>query len=83
MEGDNLWFCDQIKVGSRHIIDTPGSDASKRSINFNYDPINDHDLIVEHDVETVAVSLYSHFCNPIRKDVKATKRYFNSDNPYP
>ena len=76
MEGDNLWFCDQIKVGSRHIINTPGSDASKRSIHFNYDPINDRDLIVEFKAETVTVSLYSHFCNPIRKDVKATKKVF-------
>lgn len=78
VEGDNLWFCDQIKVGSRsgsRVINTCGSDASKRSINFNYVPSSDGDLLVEHKADTVEVCLYSHFCNPIRrKDVKATKK---------
>ena len=74
VEGNNLWFCDQIKVGSR-VINTHGSDASKRSINFNYVPMNDQDLLVEHNAKTVEVCLYSHFSSPIRKkDVTATKK---------
>ena len=77
VEGNNLWFCDQIKVGSRHVIDTRGSDASKRSINFNYVPLNDQDLLVEHNAKTVEVCLYSHFSSPIRKkDVAATKKVY-------
>ena len=75
LEGDNLWFCDRIKVGSSSFIDRPGSDASKRSISFSYDPGNVSDLLVEHSTKTVEVCLCSHFCNPIkRKDVAVTMK---------
>ena len=76
VEGDNLWFCNQIKVGSREEgrnIKTDLSNASKRSVHFNYTPVDSNDLIVGKQ-ETIRLHLFSHFHNFIRQDVQVTKQ---------
>lgn len=76
VEGDNLWFCNQIKVGSRddgRIINTDLSNASKRSVHFNYTPKDISDLIVGGE-KVIRLHLVSHFCNPIKQDVEVNKQ---------
>ena len=78
LEGDNLWFCHKIKVGNRvgaRVIKAKGPDTTRRSINFNYVPKHDGDLLIAPKDTKVSVTLYSHFSKPITKhDVEANRK---------
>ena len=71
LEGDNLWFCHQIKLGEGDhpcCIDTPAQHISRRSIQFNYTPSDKCEIVVDKD-RKIKVAVHSHFANPIRRKV--------------
>ena len=71
-EGDNLWFCYSIKVGSLKTVESVAENITRRSIQFNYTPESESDF---HTEETVSVKLLSQFSNPVRKPaVKVIKK---------
>ena len=85
VEGDHLWFCNHIKIGTRsdgRDIPIPAAyNAAKRSLNVNYTPQDENDELVDIKAEVLTVHLYSHFCNPIKKDVKIIRKV-NTCNLY-
>ena len=44
-----------------------------RSINFNYTPQHCDDLLIDQMSTTVDITLYSHFCKPIKCTVEVEK----------
>ena len=69
LEGDNLWFCHQIQVGSgpaARTVRTPAPDMARCSIQFNYTPTSNEDFLVDSKAEEIQVTLYSHFAKPLR-----------------
>lgn len=64
IEGDNLWFCYSVRVGSMKAVETDAENTTRRSIQFNYTPQSESDF---HTEETVNVRLLSQFSNPIRR----------------
>ena len=74
--GNNLWFCQKIRVGSgasSRIVKSPVPNATQRSVQFNYSPKNEHDNIIQGPTEEVKVCLYSQFAKPLQKQhVKVT-----------
>ena len=64
VEGDNLWFCHGVKVGSLKVVETEAGNITRKSIQFNYIPQNESDF---HTKDTVSVKLLSQFSNPIRR----------------
>ena len=80
LEGENLWFCHKIQIGAREEarilaeMDAEGQDTTMRTINFCYIPKEKDDLLIGIGSEKVTITLFSHFCNPVRKhNVEAKK----------
>ena len=74
LEGNNLWFCHQIRIGEKENIqeiNTPAQNITRQSIWFNFTPKTKN--IVKFDDGKVKVALYSHFANPIRKNIAVDK----------
>ena len=71
LEGDNLWFCHQIRLGD-YIPHIPklAEHIARRSIQFNFCLSKQTAKIVADD-GYVKVTLFSHFAHPIRRRVKA------------
>lgn len=71
LEGDNLWFCHQIRLGD-YIPPIPKLEEhiAHRSIQFNF-CLSKHTAKIVNEDGYVKVTLYSHFAHPIRKKVKA------------
>lgn len=71
LQGDNLWFCHEIHLGS-YVPHIPklAEQIARRSIQFNFSLSEDITNIVGGDGH-VKVTLLSHFANPIRRRVKA------------
>ena len=71
LEGENLWFCHEIRLGEVNNIlniKTPAQNVTRRMIQFNFPPHeNLKSLVVEGRVK---VALHSHFANPIRQNVQ-------------
>ena len=90
LEGKNMWFCHRIKVGNRDgskfiNIDARGQDTAMRSLSFNYIPKDDGDLLIGPKGTTVDITLFSHFCKPIKQqNVSAEKivSIFVNDSMY-
>ena len=72
LEGENLWFCHEIRLGEEeniiHIEDR-ADDVSRYFVQFNYSPTKKTDHIVS-DNGIVKVTLRSHFSNPVRRKIK-------------
>ena len=69
LDGDNLWFCHQVDVGSGNkarTIKNPRSDITRCSIMFDYTPESDQDNLVDSRAEEVQVTIHSHFTKPLR-----------------
>ena len=79
LEGENLWFCHEIRLGQEENIiniEDRGDDVSQHLIQFNYSPTKKTDLIVS-DNGIVKVALKSHFSNPVRRKIKVKQvKYF-------
>ena len=71
LQGDNLWFCHEIRLGS-YVPPVPklAEHIARRSIQFNFRLSGDITNIVAGDGR-VKVALLSHFAHPIRRTVKA------------
>ena len=75
IEGDNLWFCDEIILGegkSTINITNPAELVSRRVVQFNYSTTASSERI-ERVIACngiMKVTLNSHFAKPIRKKVK-------------
>lgn len=73
LEGNNLWFCHQIRIGEKENIqeiNTPAQNITRQSIWFNFTPKAKN---IVFDDGHVKVALYSHFANPIRKKIPVVK----------
>ena len=70
LEGNNLWFCYQVIVGT-HTVNTPARDLSSSSIQFNVQKENR--TVVTEDGK-VKVVLHSHFAKPVKQEVPANER---------
>lgn len=74
LEGNNLWFCQKIVVGTganSRMVKSPVPNATQRSVQFNYSPKSERDNIIQSPTEEVKVSLHSQFAKPLqRKSVK-------------
>ena len=73
LEGNNLWFCHQIRIGEKENIqeiNTPAQNITRQSIWFNFTPKTKN---IVFDDGKVKVVLYSHFANPIRKKIAVDK----------
>ena len=71
LEGDNLWFCHKIHIGSKgnvHKIDTPVQNITRQSIQFNFTLSRGKKCIVP-DNGHMEITLYSHFSDPINEVV--------------
>ena len=69
LEGDNLWFCHQVELGSgknARTIKMPNSEVTRCSIMFDYTPTSDRDNLVDSKERQVKVTLHSHFAKPLR-----------------
>ena len=75
IEGDNLWFCDEIILGEGKNtlnITNPAELVSRRVVQFNYSTTASSgkiDRAIARN-EIMKVTLNSHFAKPIRKKVK-------------
>ena len=59
--GDNLWFCNKVKVGAlKQSIDA--KNTTQKSLQFNYDIGDTH---FSGTVDHVGVKLWSHFASPV------------------
>ena len=71
LEGNNLWFCHQIRIGETdniQEINTPAQNITRQSIQFSFTPSRKTKNIVSIDGK-VKIALYSHFANPIRRKI--------------
>lgn len=71
LEGENLWFCHEIRLGEfDNILDikTPAQNVTRRMIQFNFPPYEKLKSLVSEG--KVKVSLHSHFANPIRQTIQ-------------
>lgn len=71
LEGENLWFCHEIRLGEINNtlkIQDPAESVSRRSITFNYPPTDKTEAVISKDGR-VKVTLSSHFANPIRRKI--------------
>ena len=69
LDGDNLWFCHQVDLGSgknARTIKNPSPDITRCSIMFDYAPQSDHDNLVDSREKSMQVTLHSHFTKPLR-----------------
>lgn len=86
LEGNNLWFCHKIKINTRQDaryieFNAEGQDTTMRSINFNYKPEQDNDLLIKHRSSKVSITLYSHFYKAnILHDIEAIKMVSHLNN---
>ena len=70
LEGDNLWFCHEIRLGEiDNILEikTPAQNVTRRMIQFNFPPYEKLKNLVSEG--KVKVTLHSHFANPIRQTI--------------
>lgn len=71
LEGENLWFCHEIRLGEvDNILDikTPAQNVTQRMIQFNFPPYEKLKTLISEG--RVKVTLHSHFANPIRQSVQ-------------
>lgn len=81
LKGINLWFCHKIKIGTRQDaryieVNAEGQDTTMRSINFNYKPKEEYDLLIRSKPSKVNINitLYSHFFKAnVLRDIEAIK----------
>ena len=60
--GDNLWFCNKVKVGKlKRTIEA--KNTTQKSLQFNYYDIGDTNFSAT--VDHVGVKLWSHFASPV------------------
>ena len=72
LEGENLWFCHEIRLGEEEsiiYIEDRADDVSRHFIQFNYPPTKKTDHVVS-DNGIVKVALKSHFSNPVRRKIR-------------
>ena len=84
LEGKNLWFCHKIKIKSLNthtskVIELSGKFTTDRSINYNYVPASENDLLIDDKDSTIDVTLYSHFSKPISKCRIETEKMVSCD----
>ena len=70
LEGQNLWFCHEVRLGEKSNIlhiKTPAEKVTGLSIKFNFKPSGKTAGLIVHG--EVKVALKSHFAKPIRQTV--------------
>ena len=72
VQGDQLWFCYEICLDKDRIISTPAQHITRKSIQFNYTPSEQHDISTSCD--TIKVTLHSHFCEPVIAVVEVKRK---------
>ena len=70
IQGDNLWFCHKIKLGSKKgvSIDSP-TNVMRRSVQYNFLPTPKTKKLADND--SIRVCLSSHFSQEITKDIES------------
>ena len=72
LEGQNLWFCHEVRLGEKSnnlYFKTSAQKATGLDIKFNFKPSGKTPDFTIHKDDLVKVALYSHFANPIRSKV--------------
>ena len=67
VSGNNFWFCCDVKVGTLK-EKIRAADVSEKCIQFHYSPEDKPD--VSTDCNEINVALFTHFRNPVRKNVQ-------------
>lgn len=73
LEGNNLWFCNEIRLGTCS-INSPPQNATRHSIQFSFTLPSE----LTADDGPIKATLYSHFANPIRRRVPIKKVSFTA-----
>ena len=68
LEGSNLWFCNQVFVGTLQSVKTPARVISGSSIQFN---VQKENCKIKTESGKVKVVLNSHFAKPVKQEVTA------------
>ncbi len=76
--GDNLWFCNEVKVGPlKEIIEACKTTQKSIQFNFNIEDKKHFSGTVDH----ISVKVWSHFSSPVtntKAEVKHKVRYIYS-----
>ena len=78
VEGQNLWFCQQVTVGN-YTVETPADKVTGNSIQFNCNINQKKALAIQND--KVRVTIQNQFCKPIKirecpVEIKVSPVYF-------